>query len=818
MFNLFKMSLNHFNVVLCSIMFAATLSTLQAQSALHDSVPYQDDPLLTLPLTGQLIDNTSNSELILDCDWPTLMSMIRDLEERISTALEVDTTYGVYVSGEVTGNTVSMWHDCYVLRDSILSLQIQLDEALASEPGMMTLLVSDIAQTVATIKGAVIDDGNVELLSWGFIYGTDSLLTSPIPDSVNVPFGTYQAFLDTSTLDTGRYELALSDLTRYTKYYYTAVGANEEGPGYGDTLSFTTLPDLASGFTLDTSNVTSTTVILKVYIDDAGGQGPDSAGFAWDTSNFTVLDSAASNQLSTGTLTFADADSAGYTLNLTGLTRYTDHYFNAYADNLAGRSDAGSTMTFKTKPDAPILGTSSWDSEMLTLTGKVTDLGGDNGLPLPSATGSIWSVSSDLSSPSATIPGTFQSSDSTFATSLTGLLDGKNYYGGLFATNLAGTAWDTIPFTTLVGVSTDSASAITVNDATLYGCLDFDDALTSMRYEWSENADLSASSDSTVTYADGVTVAVPYCDDQFSMQVAGLTRYTDYYYTLSATNSEGTAYGDTLSFTTMPELPTFDTIYYDVSIDSLVAVLLDNGGQQPTAQKFRIDTDAALETAVDLAANVNGLTIMGYAAGAPGSSLHGYASATNLAGTVHSDTISWVTLVEVTTYPDAADPTVDSGTLLASFAFADAVPSAVGFKWGLAADLSDAMDSTLVMEADSTVQMVLTGLQEITTYYYTCYATNAGGTAYADTLSFSTKIRITDDNIHSAVNLWIDDEAAATVTYGHISNWNTSAVTNMVRLFDNKSTFNDDIRRISTTCSMALLPLTKTSVTGTWGR
>jgi len=52
---------------------------------------------------------------------------------------------------------------------------------------------------------------------------------------------------------------------------------------------------------------------------------------------------------------------------------------------------------------------------------------------------------------------------------------------------------------------------------------------------------------------------------------------------------------------------------------------------------------------------------------------------------------------------------------------------------------------------------------------------------------------ITDANIQSAVNLWISDSAAATTTYGVISAWDVSQVTNMLQLFYNKTTFNDDI-------------------------
>ena len=73
------------------LVFAATLLRVSASSAsaqaLHDSVPYQGDTLLVNPLPMSVHDT---DQAYLDCDWNTLMSMIRDLEERIAGALEVD--------------------------------------------------------------------------------------------------------------------------------------------------------------------------------------------------------------------------------------------------------------------------------------------------------------------------------------------------------------------------------------------------------------------------------------------------------------------------------------------------------------------------------------------------------------------------------------------------------------------------------------------------------------------------------------------------------------------------------------------------------
>jgi surface protein len=54
-------------------------------------------------------------------------------------------------------------------------------------------------------------------------------------------------------------------------------------------------------------------------------------------------------------------------------------------------------------------------------------------------------------------------------------------------------------------------------------------------------------------------------------------------------------------------------------------------------------------------------------------------------------------------------------------------------------------------------------------------------------------VLIDDSNFQTAVNLWFDNQAEANATYGHISDWNTSAVTNMAEAFKDRTEFNDDI-------------------------
>ena len=52
----------------------------------------------------------------------------------------------------------------------------------------------------------------------------------------------------------------------------------------------------------------------------------------------------------------------------------------------------------------------------------------------------------------------------------------------------------------------------------------------------------------------------------------------------------------------------------------------------------------------------------------------------------------------------------------------------------------------------------------------------------------------TDDNIRVAVKAWLEDEQEATRLYGHISDWDTSQVTNMERMFTCAHSFNQPLK------------------------
>ena len=51
----------------------------------------------------------------------------------------------------------------------------------------------------------------------------------------------------------------------------------------------------------------------------------------------------------------------------------------------------------------------------------------------------------------------------------------------------------------------------------------------------------------------------------------------------------------------------------------------------------------------------------------------------------------------------------------------------------------------------------------------------------------------TKAELQTAVNLWVSDNSTALATYGEINTWDVSLITNMTNLFEDKTTFNDNI-------------------------
>jgi len=478
--------------------FAVVISFFvgNVQAQLDEQVPYQGDTLLTNPNQYRV---TSEGDVLMDCDWPAMMTMVRDLEERIAGEAGTDTTYGVYVSGEINGSAVNMWYDCVVLRDSILALQVAYDEVLS--PRVTTSAPSILSDTSAALSATFTGSG---VTAVGFNWGTDENLAG----ATNAPVaGTASPFSDT-----------LSSLLPGTAYYVSAYVTIGSETVNGDTLAFLTKPAVVSD---STSAVSYTTARIHGTLT---ADSITSQGFKWGT--LADLSDAVD---STGTLNVADSS---FHADLTGLSEGDTLYFLAYATNASGTT-YGDTLSFSTLVSNKILSTSvvgvtdttviissSFEGSTVTTMGyKFAD--------------NDWGSPTTVNAPDLTTPRTDTIPNDQFAVTFQ---SAQTYYFHAFVTDGSETeSGDTLSFTTLAQVQTSSATAG-------YSILDLAGSVTgesiqSSGFYWSYAADLSNPTDVPVSPVTGA----------MSHRLTGLSQADTIYYSAYASNDEGVfSYGDTL--------------------------------------------------------------------------------------------------------------------------------------------------------------------------------------------------------------------------------------------------------------------------------
>lgn len=203
----------------------------------------------------------------------------------------------------------------------------------AEKPTVTTSQITDIGENTATGGGEVTDDGGEDVTARGVVWSRTS--NSPtIEDS------------DGKTEDgtgTGTFTSHLTGLSPGATYSVRAYATNKEGTGYGDTVTFSTLPGLPTVTLSPISNISrnSATGTADVALD--GGSAVTARGIVWSIYTSPSLDKFdGKTEDGTGT--------GGFTSGLTGLISGTTYYVRAYAVNSVGTSYS-SEVSFQTESD-----------------------------------------------------------------------------------------------------------------------------------------------------------------------------------------------------------------------------------------------------------------------------------------------------------------------------------------------------------------------------------------------------------------------------------------------------------------------------------
>ena len=457
-------------------------------------------------------------------------------------------------------------------------------ESFTTQPPVLATIQT--LQPVATSSVAAISGGNI--LSHG-----GSLVTSR-----GIYWSTQRNFdpdtiVYNKTAQTGYYKgtfnAGLSGLTPNTVYYVKAYVVNAVGVAYGDEMSFIT-PTLPTLTTAYASANGPTKAVSGGDISSDGGAAIGSRGVMWSTVASFNPDTIVVNKTSNG------GGSGSFVSNLSGLKGNTTYYILAYATNIAGTS-YGNLLSFITDPAtlANLTTLDAWSINGTTAVsgGSVSDNGGE---PITSR-GVVWSTSPNFRPDTVVVNKTLQGAMGigNFSTTMTGLARGTTYYVRAYAVNSIGIAYGnqisfkTLDFATLTTMPVSPSS--TGHEASGGGTIISDGGapVTNQGVCWSIYPGPTVGLYTKTTYDSG-------SGNNFYSNLTNLAPVTKYYVRAYANNSQGTAYGNEVTFTTPPALATITTTYATPTSKSTVVTggnITFDGGAPVTQRGVIWSTDAS---------------------------------------------------------------------------------------------------------------------------------------------------------------------------------------------------------------------------------
>jgi len=592
-------------------------------------------------------------------------------------------------------------------------------------PIVTTNSVTNVTDNSATCGGNISSDGGATVTARGVCWSTSQNPT--ISDSHT-----------TDGTGTGSYISSLTGLLSSTTYYVKAYTTNSVGISYGSQVSFTTKgpATIPSVTTRSVSNITDNSATCGGNVTSDGGATVTARGVCWSTgSNPTLSDSYTVDGSGTGS----------FTSSLTGLSSNTTYYVRAYATNSEGTAygnqinfTAGQSIT------TPVVTTSSVSNiteNSATCGGNVTSDGGAT----VTARGVCWSTSQNPTISNSRTPD--GSGTGSFTSNLTSLASNTTYYVRAYATNSQGTAYGnqvsfaTLQSITIPTVTTSSVSNITDNSASCGGSVTSDGGatVTARGVCWSTSQNPTISNSHTT---DGSGTG------SFTSSLTSLSTNTTYYIRAYATNSQGTGYGNQVSFTTGQSITT--PVVTTSAISNITENSATSGGNVTSDGGASVTARGVCWSTSQNPTTVDSHTSDGTGTGTFTSSLIGLSSnttyyvrayATNSQGPSYGNQVSFTTLASLPTVTtssvtDITENSASSGGNVTSDG--GATVTAYGVCWSTSQNptLSDLY--TTDGSGTGNYSSSITGLSCETTYYVRAYATNSAGTAYGSQVSFTT--------------------------------------------------------------------------------
>lgn len=491
------------------------------------------------------------------------------------------------------------------------------------------------------------------------------------------------------------------------------------------------------------SEITATSAVGGGDVVEDGRADVTARGVCWSlVENPTVADAHTNDGAGLGS----------FVSNITGLTPNTAYYVRAYATNSEGTS-YGKQINFMTLEEIMELATVK-TSLVTSITSSTAVAGGDvtaDGGAEVTAKGVCWSTSQE-----PTIEGEHTENGAgtgEFTAELSGLEQNTTYYVRAYAINKEGTAYgEEVSFTTLQEnvvvkpmVTTLEIAGLSQTTAVAGGNVTSDGGaeVTARGVCWSASQEPTIEGEHTT---DGAGTG------EYQSNLSGLTANTTYYVRAYATNSEGTAYGEEISFTTLEEHIVVEPTVVTISVSEVTEttavtggnVTSDGGGevsargvcwstsQDPTVEGSHTTDGTGTGEFVSNLTDLNDNT-----------TYYVRAYATNEQGTSYGEQMSFTTvkhidLPEVTTVEPTEIATTSAKTGGNVISDGGSEVTAKGVCWSTSQNptLSDSFSTDGIGLGE--YLSIINGLTINTTYYVRAYATNEAGTAYGEEFSFTT--------------------------------------------------------------------------------
>ena len=674
-----------------------------------------------------------------------------------------DVPYSQALTGLTAGTT---YYYCAIASNPVgTSFGTVLSFIAPAAPAISTAAATLVTGSTATLNGAGIPNGAA---TTGWLR-----YSATTPGACTDTFGIRAPAAGGSALGAGGtstpFAQAISGLAPGTTYFFCAIGSNSEGTTLGALLSFTT-PTPPAVTTLAATAVTSSAASLN------GSANPNgSAATGWlrysATNPGACDDTFGTRAPATGSTALgAGTTAAPFSQSVTGLAAGTAYFFCAISSNPVGTS-FGAVLTFTTPATAPVVTTlaaTGVSSSGGTLNGSASAGGAVADAWFRYSTTNPGSCNDTFGTRSPAVGGTSLGSGTAvvaFSQALSGLPLGATYFYCAFASNPVGTSFGMVlsftPATAPV-LTTTAATGIGGTTATFNGTANPNGSATTGWFRFSATDPVTCT-DTFGTRSPaigGTSIGSGSAPSAYSQAAAGLVAGTTYYFCAVGSNGAGTAFGAVLSFRT----PAAPAVMTSSASDVMGTLATLNGSANPNGADatgwYRYATtnpgtcNDTFGVRTPPSALGAGTTPVGWsqvAAGlTPGATYYFCAIASNTVGTsfgavlvVTIDapapvvTTQPATLVEArggvlnglanpngsatngwfrygTTKPVACDDT-----------FGTRVPAMGGLPLGAGAS---AMSFTLAV----------TDLKPNLAYHFCAIASNAGGAAFGDLLTFST--------------------------------------------------------------------------------